>query len=252
MKCSLGISNFLNRSLVFPILLFSSISFHWSLRKTFSFLLAILWNSAFKWVYLFFSPLPFASLLFIDICRTSSDNHFAFCTSFSWGWSPVQCHKPPSIVIQAPCLSDLMPWIYLSLPLYNHKRFDLGHTWSSGFPYFLQFKSEFGNNKFMIWATVSSQYCFCWLYRVSPSLAAKNIISLIWFWPSGDPCVESSLVFLEQDVCYDQCSLGKTLLAFALLFLYLIAKFACYSSYFLTLLFCIPVPYQVEDIFFWC
>ena len=26
-------------------------------------------------------------------------------------------------------LSDLIPWIYLSLPLYNHKGFDLGHTW---------------------------------------------------------------------------------------------------------------------------
>ena len=40
---------FLKRSLVFPILLFSSISLHWSLRKTFLSLLAILWNSAFKW-----------------------------------------------------------------------------------------------------------------------------------------------------------------------------------------------------------
>ena len=26
-------------------------------------------------------------------------------------------------------LSDLIPWIYLSLPPYNHKGFDLGHTW---------------------------------------------------------------------------------------------------------------------------
>ena len=26
--------------------------------------------------------------------------------------------------------------------------------WSSGFPHFLQFKSEFGNKEFMIWATV--------------------------------------------------------------------------------------------------
>ena len=48
----------------------------------------------------------------------------------------------------------------------------------------------------MIWATVSSRSCFCWLYRVSPSLAAKNIINLIsvltiWWCP----CVESSLVF---------------------------------------------------------
>ena len=51
---------FLKRSLVFPILLFSSVSLHWSLRKAFLFLLAILWNSAFKWEYLSFSPLPFA------------------------------------------------------------------------------------------------------------------------------------------------------------------------------------------------
>ena len=44
--------SFLKRSLIFPILLFSSISLHWSLRKALS-LLAILWNSAFEWVYLF-------------------------------------------------------------------------------------------------------------------------------------------------------------------------------------------------------
>ena len=40
--------NFLKRSLVFLILLFSSTSFHWSLRKTFLSLLGILCNSAFK------------------------------------------------------------------------------------------------------------------------------------------------------------------------------------------------------------
>ena len=51
--------------------------------------------------------------------------------------------------------------------------------WSSGFLHFLQFQSEFGNKEFMIWATVSSRSCFCWLYRASPSLAAKNIINLI-------------------------------------------------------------------------
>ena len=54
---------FLKRSLVFPILLCSSISLHWSLRKAFLFLLAIVWNSAFKWVCLSFCPLPLASLL---------------------------------------------------------------------------------------------------------------------------------------------------------------------------------------------
>ena len=69
---------FLKWSLVFPILLFSSISLHWSLRKSFLSLLAILWNSAFKYVYLSFSPLPLASLLFTAICKASSDNYFAF------------------------------------------------------------------------------------------------------------------------------------------------------------------------------
>ena len=47
---------FLKRSLDFPILLFPSISLHWSLRKAFLSLLPILWDSAFKWVYLSFSP----------------------------------------------------------------------------------------------------------------------------------------------------------------------------------------------------
>ena len=70
----------------------------------------------------------------------------------------------------------------------------------------------------MIWATVSSQSCFCWLYIASPSLATKNIInpiSVLTIW--GCPCVESSLVLLEEGVCYDEWVLGKTLLTFALL-----------------------------------
>ena len=69
---------FLKRSLVFPILLFSSISLHWSLRKAFLSLLVILCNSAFKWVYLSFSPLFFTSLLFTAICKASWDSHFVF------------------------------------------------------------------------------------------------------------------------------------------------------------------------------
>ena len=60
---------FMKRSLVFPILLFSSISLHWSLRKAFLSHLLILWNSAFKWrgiSFLFsfaFSFAPFLSYL---------------------------------------------------------------------------------------------------------------------------------------------------------------------------------------------
>ena len=76
---------FLKRSLVFPSLLFSSISLHWLLRKAFLSLLAVLWNSAFRWVYLSFSPLLFTSFLFTAICKASSDNHFAFLHFFFFG-----------------------------------------------------------------------------------------------------------------------------------------------------------------------
>ena len=113
---------FLKRSLVFPILLFSSISLHWLLKKSFLSLLAILWNSAFKWVYLFFSPLPFASLPFTAICKASSDNHFAFLHFFFLGivWIPASCTMSGnSVHSSSDTLSDLIPWIYLSLPLYN-------------------------------------------------------------------------------------------------------------------------------------
>ena len=74
--------------------------------------------------------LPFFSQLFIRPPQTAI---LLFCNSFPWGWSwslsLVQCHKPPSTVHQVLCLSDIVPYIYFSLLLYNHKRFNLGHTW---------------------------------------------------------------------------------------------------------------------------
>ena len=84
---------FLKRSLVFPILLFSSISLHWLLRKAFLSLLAILWNSAFKWACRSFSPLPFTSLHFAVVWRAYSANHFAFLHVFFLGMvlSPASC-----------------------------------------------------------------------------------------------------------------------------------------------------------------
>ena len=120
--------------------------------------------------------------------------------------------------------------------------------WSSSFPYFLLFKSEFGKKGFMIWATVSSRSCFCWLYRASPSLASKNIINLIsvlttWWCP----CVESSLVLLEKGIFYGQCVLlAKLCHPLPCFILDSNAKFACDSRYFLTFYFCIPVPYDLK------
>ena len=197
-------SIFLKRSLVFLIILFSSIYLHCSFRKVLS-LLALLWNSAFIWAYF-----SLFSQLFVKAFQTTT---LPSCISFSLGWfwslPSVQCYNPPSIVLQVLCLPTLIPWIYLSLPLYNYKGFDLGHTWmGSGFPSFIQFKLEFCNKELMTWATVTSQSGFCWLYRASPSLAAKNIISLISVLTiKWCPCVEQSLVLVKEGVCHDQCVL---------------------------------------------
>ena len=74
--------------------------------KTSLSLLAILWNPAFRWVCLSFSPLPFATLLFSVTCKASSDK--PFWISFSWGWlwliAPVQSYEPPFTVLLALCV----------------------------------------------------------------------------------------------------------------------------------------------------
>ena len=132
MKCSLGISNFVKRSLVFPILLLSSSYLYWSLRKAFLSLLAILCNSAFRWVYLSFSLLPLAFVVFSAIFKASLDNHFAFLHFFFLRMVLLTASctmSQTSEYSSSGALSDLISWIYLSFPLYNHKGFDVGHTW---------------------------------------------------------------------------------------------------------------------------
>ena len=88
-----------------------------------------------------------------------------------------------------------------------------------------------------------------WTNRASPTLAAKNVINLIsvltiWWCP----CVEASLLLLEEGVCNDQCILlAKLCWPLTYFILYSKAKFACYSRYFLISYFCIPVPYNEKD-----
>ena len=67
MKCSLAIFNFLED--------ISSLSH----SIVFIYFFA---NSAFRWIYLSFSPLPFSSLLFSATCKASSGNHFTFLHFF--------------------------------------------------------------------------------------------------------------------------------------------------------------------------
>ena len=69
-------------SLIFPILLISTISLYCSFRKAFLSLLAILWNSAFRWVYLSlsltFHKHPITSMVWVtwaaDHSLTSNEN----------------------------------------------------------------------------------------------------------------------------------------------------------------------------------
>ena len=79
---------FLKSSLVFPILLFFSISLHWSLRKPFFlnyYLFLLFFGTLHSDAYIFPFLLCFASLLFTAICKVSSDSHFAFLHFFSMG-----------------------------------------------------------------------------------------------------------------------------------------------------------------------
>ena len=212
MKCSLGISNFfeeissLSHSIVF-LYFFALIT-----EEGFLISLAILWNSPFEWIYLSFSPLPFASFLFLAICKVSSDYHFAFlhffflrmvlsCTSCTMSRASVHSSSG-TLSIRSNPLNLFLPSTVCSSGIWFR-------SYLNGLVvYFLQFDSDFGYKEFVIWATVSSLSCFPWLYRASPSSAAKNIINLIsvlTIWWS--PCVESSLVLLKESVCYDQCVL---------------------------------------------
>ena len=105
---------FLKRSLVFPILFFSSIFLctdHWGRLSYLSLpFCGILHSNGYIFPFLLCFSLPFFSQLFVRPPQTAI---LFFCISFSWGWSwslsPVQCHEPLFIVHQALCLSDIVP-----------------------------------------------------------------------------------------------------------------------------------------------
>ena len=87
------------------------------------------WATELKWT--FFFPLPF-TFLFSAVCKASWDNHFAFLHFFFLGMVLITASCTiswTSVCSSSGTLSDLIPWIYFSLSLYNRKEFDLGHTW---------------------------------------------------------------------------------------------------------------------------
>ena len=131
-----GVSSFLeeisslSHSVVFPLFLCIDC---WGRVSYLSLLFfGTLHSNGYIFPFLLCLPLLFLSLLFV---RPPQTTVLPFCISFSWTWSwslpPVQCYEPLSIVNQSLCLSHLIRWIYLSFPLYNHKGFDLVHSWVS-------------------------------------------------------------------------------------------------------------------------
>ena len=127
-KCSFGISNFLEE---ISSLSYSVVSLYFfALFTQKGFVISPCYSLAFciqMGMFPFLLCLSFLifSQLFV---RSPQTTVLPFCISFSWGWFwsplPVQCYEPLSIVLQALYLWDLIPWIYLSLLLYNHKGFD--------------------------------------------------------------------------------------------------------------------------------
>ena len=96
---------FLKRSLVFPILffpLFFGIDHQGSLSYLSLLFFGTLHSNGYIFPFLLCLSLLFFSQLF---ARPPQTTILPFCISFSWGWSwslpPVQCHEPPSIVLQA-------------------------------------------------------------------------------------------------------------------------------------------------------
>ena len=100
MKCSLGISNFLEESFPFYCFpLFLCID-HWRRLSCLSLLFfETVHSSGYVFPFLLCLSFLFFSQLFV---RPPQTTILPFCISFSWGWSwslfPVQCHEPPSIV----------------------------------------------------------------------------------------------------------------------------------------------------------
>ena len=136
MKCSLIYSVFLKRFLSFPFCCFPLFLCIVHLRRL-SYL-SLLFSETLHSVGCIFPFLPCLSLLFSDICKACSDNHFTSLHSFLFlcdyfGHCVLYYGTNLHPQFFRHCLADLIPLIYSSPPLYNHKGFGLG-LFSPTFP----------------------------------------------------------------------------------------------------------------------
>ena len=167
------------RDLVFPILLFSSISLHWSLRKV-SYLSLLFFETLFfefRWVYLSFSPLSSASLLFSAIVRPPQTNHFALLHFFFLGmvFPFLACFLVPARHRSIPFLSFIVPIFPWNVPLVSLiflKRFHPSH--SSVFLYFFALITEEG---FLISPVILCNSASRWVYVFFSHLLLASLLS---------------------------------------------------------------------------
>ena len=131
MKCPLGISNFLeeisslSHSVVFLYFFALITGEGFRISHCYSLKLCIQMGIS------FLSSFAFGFSSFTSICKASPDSHFAFLHFFFLGrvLIPVSyTMSRTSIHSSSGTLSDLVPKIYSSCPLYSHKGFDLGHA----------------------------------------------------------------------------------------------------------------------------
>ena len=123
MKCSLGISNFLEEisSLSHSVVFL----YFFALITEEGFLISPCYSLEFciQMGISFLFSLPFMSLLFSAICKASSDNHFAFLHFCFLGMVLIiaSCTASQTSIHSSSgtLFSDIIPRICLSLPLYN-------------------------------------------------------------------------------------------------------------------------------------
>ena len=123
---------FLKRSLVFPILLFSSILCTVHLRRPSCFSLlfsAILHSVDYMFPFLPWLLFLFFPRLFVKPPQTTLlPSYISFSLGWFWPLSSVQCYN--LVHNFSSTLSTRFNHLHLFVsPLYTHKGFDLGHTW---------------------------------------------------------------------------------------------------------------------------
>ena len=112
---------------------------------------------------------------------------FPFFFSLGDGFDHCSCSMLRISVHSSSCtLSDLTSWISLSLPLYNCKRSDLGHTWMGLviFPNFFYLSLNF-----MVRSSLSEPQSapgFADYIKLLPLCLQRIWSILFWYLPSGD------------------------------------------------------------------